>query len=109
MITPSLPAVCGLKYGVSGGSLYPSTSGSFLVSAEALRAVVQIELYDWRRHCGPIQHHHVSVGERSGGKHIAPKRHQGGLLARGAVKQRRRDPVQKVHVPDYEESTCGTL
>src|SRR5450759_692061 len=34
MITPSLPAVCGLKYGVSGGSLYPSTSGSFLVSAE---------------------------------------------------------------------------
>src|ERR1035437_6915339 len=35
MITPSLPAVCGLKYGVSGGSLYPSTSGSFLVSADA--------------------------------------------------------------------------
>src|ERR1035437_9417113 len=35
MITPSLPAVCGLKYGVSGGSLYPRTSGSFLVSAEA--------------------------------------------------------------------------
>src|ERR1035437_2616919 len=35
MITPSLPAVCGLNYGVSGGSLYPSTSGSFLVSAEA--------------------------------------------------------------------------
>src|ERR1035437_4974519 len=38
MITPSLPAVCGLKYGVSGGSLYPSTSGSFLVSAEGLRS-----------------------------------------------------------------------
>src|ERR1035437_2703721 len=36
MIRPSLPAVCGLKYGVSGGSLYPSTSGSFLVSAEEL-------------------------------------------------------------------------
>src|SRR5450759_1610808 len=36
MITPSLPAVCGLKHGVSGGSLYPSTSGSFLVSAEEL-------------------------------------------------------------------------
>src|ERR1035437_9223563 len=34
MITPSLPAVCGVMYGVSGGSLYPSTSGSFLVSAE---------------------------------------------------------------------------
>ena len=33
-MTPSLPAVCGLKHGVSGGSLYPSTSGSFLVSAE---------------------------------------------------------------------------
>src|ERR1035437_893224 len=39
MITPSLPAVCGLKYGVSGGSLYPSTSGSFLVSAEATAEV----------------------------------------------------------------------
>src|ERR1035437_2021902 len=37
MITPSLPAVCGLKHGVSGGSLYPSTSGSFLVSAEVKR------------------------------------------------------------------------
>src|SRR5450759_4877642 len=39
MITPSLPAVCGLKHGVSGGSLYPSTSGSFLVSAEATAEV----------------------------------------------------------------------
>jgi len=30
----AFPAVCGLKHGVSGGSLYRSTSGSFLVSAE---------------------------------------------------------------------------
>src|ERR1035437_1056954 len=36
MITPSLPAVCGLRHGASCGSLYPSTSGSFLVSAEGL-------------------------------------------------------------------------
>jgi hypothetical protein len=35
MITPSLPAVCGLRHGVSCGTLYPSTSGSFLASAEA--------------------------------------------------------------------------
>jgi site-specific recombinase XerD len=34
MITPSLPAVCGLRHGVSCGTLYPSTSGSFLASAE---------------------------------------------------------------------------
>src|ERR1019366_4586594 len=39
MITPSLPAVCGLRHGVSCGTLYPSTSGSFLASAEAIGSI----------------------------------------------------------------------
>src|ERR1039458_9408107 len=41
MILPSLPAVCGLKHGVSGGSLYPGTSGSFLVSAEVQKTHIR--------------------------------------------------------------------
>src|ERR1035437_1877554 len=39
MITPSLPAGFGLKYGGFGGSLFSGTSGSFLVSAEATAEV----------------------------------------------------------------------
>src|ERR1035437_3184595 len=45
MITSSLPAVCGLRHGVSCGTLYPSTSGSFLASAEEIgRRRTKIEL-----------------------------------------------------------------
>src|ERR1019366_9307668 len=73
-----------------------------------LRAVVQIELYDWRRRRRPIQYRHVSVDERSDGEQIAPERQHGGRLARSAVKQRSRDSVKKVHIPDYEETT-GTF